>query len=175
MGRHSESMFLCNRLANPYLYASQNVKPLDLRRPSGWTPQQQSKKHKHNSSIHQKLKSLVLSDSNTNLEQHESSYPSSSKKPEKSPLKRHESSLSTSSDDSSWDVIDELPLRWATDYVPLASPGSRLQNSNVLFYELMKKGAGAARNTTSLAIATRQSILLYETPKGERAFRFAKV
>lgn len=121
------------------------------------------------------MKSLVLSDSNT--EQHESSHisSSSSKKPEKPSLKHHESTLSTSSDDSSWDVVEELPLRWATDYIPLASPGSRLLNLSVLFFELMKKGAGSSQNTTSLAIATRQSILLYETPKGERAFRFAKV
>ena len=89
-------------------------------------------------------------------------------------MKRNESNMSTSSDDS-WDVIDELPLRWATDYVPLASPGSRLLNLNVLFFELMKKGAGVSRSSTSLAIATKQSIILYESPKGERAFKFVKV
>jgi hypothetical protein len=69
---------------------------------------------------------------------------------------------------------DDLPLRWATDYVPLASPTSRLANQSVLFFEL-HGSTDRGRVTARLAVATRQCILLYETMRGERAFRFVKV
>ncbi len=78
------------------------------------------------------------------------------------------------SDDPTWDVVDDLPLRWATDFVPLASTGSRLANSSVISYALWNH---SERNTGGrmLAVATKTNILLYETPKGERAFHFVKV
>ncbi|THH11481.1 hypothetical protein EW145_g628 [Phellinidium pouzarii] len=142
-----------------------NAKPVDLRRPSNWSPQQATtKKHKHNSSI-VKLK-LFISDAQQNSEP-QSSYSRYSNVP----IKRVESASSV---ESSWDMIEELPLRWATDFVPLASAGSRLLNSNVLFFELKKREVSGLRGPSLLALATKQSILLYETPKGERAFRFVK-
>ncbi|KAG6861983.1 hypothetical protein C0995_009167 [Termitomyces sp. Mi166 len=73
--------------------------------------------------------------------------------------------------ESSWDIIEDLPLRWATDFVPLA--GSRLLNLSVLSYALWKDETRKGRGHL-LAIATKNNILLYETPKGERAFRFVK-
>lgn len=75
-----------------------------------------------------------------------------------------------------WDIIDDLPLRWATDYVSLSRPGSKLAGLSVLFFELWRDvsgGDGAER--TYLAVATRQCIFLYESVSGERAFRIVKV
>lgn len=83
-----------------------------------------------------------------------------------------------SSSDSGWDMVDDgdrdLPLRWATDYVPLASGNSRLVNTSLLSYALWRDDR-RARGGALLAVATKSSILLYESPKGERAFRFVKV
>lgn len=76
---------------------------------------------------------------------------------------------------TSWDVVDDLPLRWATDYVPLASPGSKLSASSVQSYELRLSEDPRVRGGAFLAIATKTTILLYETRKGERAFHFVKV
>jgi hypothetical protein len=75
---------------------------------------------------------------------------------------------------SSWDVVEDLPLRWATDYVGLAAAGSRLLHTSVVCYALWRdrNGRGLA---ALLAVATKSNILLYEKPKGERAFRFVKV
>ena len=87
-----------------------------------------------------------------------------------SPPKHQDSQDST----DSWDMVDDLPLRWASDYVNLASAGSKLAMSQVLFFELWKN-EGVARATSMLAVATKGCILLYETPKGERSFRFIKV
>jgi hypothetical protein len=81
-----------------------------------------------------------------------------------------------SSDDSTWDMVDDLPLRWATDFVPLAAAGSRLLNASVHSYALWNHDdLIPGRGGRLLAIITKSNILLYETPKGERAFRFAKV
>lgn len=82
---------------------------------------------------------------------------------------------SNDSADSSWDVVEDLPLRWASDYVPLATAGSRLANTNVLFYETWSDENLRGRKGSLLAVGTKSAILLYETPKGERAFRFVKV
>lgn len=73
-----------------------------------------------------------------------------------------------------WDIVDELPLRWATDYVPLASAGSRLANASVLTFAV-RRDSNHPRGNALLAVATKSSVLLYESPKGERAFRFLKV
>lgn len=78
----------------------------------------------------------------------------------------------THSDDS-WDLVDDLPLRWATDFVPLASPGTRLANASVVSYALFSDSV--RKDGQLLAIATKSTIFLYETPRGERAFRFVKV
>ena len=80
----------------------------------------------------------------------------------------------TASFDSGWDVVDDLPLRWATDYVPLAVPGSRLMNASVLTYALWRND-DQPRGSALLAVAIKSAVLLYESPKGERAFRFIKV
>jgi hypothetical protein len=76
--------------------------------------------------------------------------------------------------DSTWDLMDDLPLRWATDYIPLASAGSRLANTSVISYDLWREG-GRGRGTAMLAVATKANIVLYGAPKGERAFRLVKV
>ncbi len=81
---------------------------------------------------------------------------------------------SSSSLDSGWDVVDDLPLRWATDYVPLAVPGSRLMNASVFTYALWRND-DQPRGNTLLAVAIKSAVLLYESPKGERAFRLIKV
>jgi len=70
--------------------------------------------------------------------------------------------------------VDDLPLRWATDHVPLAVPGSRLMNASVLTYALWRDD-NLPRSTALLAVAIKSAVLLYESPKGERAFRFVKV
>jgi len=77
---------------------------------------------------------------------------------------------------SEWDVLERADngLQWMTDYVPLASAGSRLVNQSVLFFELLRSPS-QNRITARLAVATKQNILLYETVRGERAFRFVKV
>ena len=81
---------------------------------------------------------------------------------------------SFSSLDSGWDVVDDLPLRWATDCVPLAVPGSRLMNASVSTYALWRN-EDQPRSSTLLAVGIKSAVLLYESPKGERAFRFIKV
>ncbi|KAF8592580.1 hypothetical protein K439DRAFT_1625928 [Ramaria rubella] len=172
--------------------------PLDLSHPTNWQPQvtTNSKKHKQRSmsrgSKSQKADSLEV------YPKPEPSYPFLSvppppppKDPTPPPPKRPCSSPSPSPPktnvktiakqprrdtiDSGWDVIghNDLPLRWAADFVPLASPGSRLANQSVLFFELYRV-KDRARITAHLAIATKQNILLYETVRGERAFRFVK-
>lgn len=77
--------------------------------------------------------------------------------------------------DETWDVVEDLPLRWALDYVSLAISGSRLANTSVLFYDIWSDPTISGRKGALLAVATKSTILLYETPKGERAFRFVKV
>jgi hypothetical protein len=90
---------------------------------------------------------------------------------ERSPPPKHQESQDST---DSWDMVDDLPLRWASDYVNLASVGSKLANAPVSFFELWKN-EGVGRTTSMLAVATKGCILLYETPKGERSFKFVKV
>lgn len=170
-----------------------NARPLDLRRPGNWQPQQTAIKKKHHSSTHsltKGLKSLILdtpsgSQHREHTDRRASFSPGSTKStatlsPSSSitrldtPFNASSESLApvrSNSGDSGWDVVDELPLRWATDFVPLA--GARLAHTSVLSYDLYKdqnkKGGG-----TLLAVATKNNILLYETPRGERAFTFVK-
>lgn len=77
--------------------------------------------------------------------------------------------------DSSWDVVEDLPLRWATDFVALASPGTRLHGTSVLFYDMWRDPNERNRGVAYLAVVVKTNILLYHAPKGERAFRFIKV
>jgi hypothetical protein len=77
--------------------------------------------------------------------------------------------------DSGWDIVDEQGLRLAMDYVPLASPGSRLVGLSVRSYALWRDETTNTRGDAALAVATKSNIWLYETRRGERAFRFVKV
>lgn len=80
------------------------------------------------------------------------------------------------SSEPTWDLLQEdLPLRWATDFIPLATPGSRLMSTSAHSYAMWNEGGVKGRGSALLAIATKSNILMYEKPKGERAFRFIKV
>lgn len=72
-------------------------------------------------------------------------------------------------------MVNELPLRWATHYTSLATHGSRLQNNSVLLYDVWRNEGTRGPGGVLLAVAIKSAILLYEAPKGERAFRFSKV
>ncbi|KAF9534614.1 hypothetical protein CPB83DRAFT_878973 [Crepidotus variabilis] len=159
------------------------TKPLELHRVANFqAPGTPSKRHRHQGSIARSFKNLAYSPP-----QHQNSELSSQSL--LSPVNSPGSILSRSrppsergspprqdSDESSWDVVDDLPLRWATDFVPLAGPGSRLAGSSVVCFatwsDETRKGKGLGGQL--LAIATKAAILLYETPKGERAYRFVK-
>ncbi|KAJ4478996.1 hypothetical protein J3R30DRAFT_3682343 [Lentinula aciculospora] len=161
------------------------ARPLDMRRPSNWQSQQQTppKRHRPQHSIARGLKNLIDTPGNHHGSEHSqsSSYqtllsPSPSVDSTTSRTRsRPNSPRADSFDSASWDMIDELPLRWATDFVPLATPGSRLSTSSVLSYALWSNDdRPSSRGGRLLAIATKSNIFLYETPKGERAFHFLK-
>ena len=73
------------------------------------------------------------------------------------------------------DTIDDLSLRWTTDFIPLASSGSRLLKSDINFFHLKKDIINGFRGPSMLPVATKRSILMYDTQKGECVFRFVKV
>ncbi|KAL4247127.1 hypothetical protein ABKN59_001309 [Abortiporus biennis] len=165
------------------------TRPLDLRHPGSGRPLQtvSPKKHKSRPSLPKGLRNLTLdspvsgiSPTPTKVElQSTSTLPSSydsqsTLTPFRSPVYRQDTLDSASTVDSSWDVIEDLPLRWATDYVPLASAGSRLVNTPVLSYALWRDENSRTRGGAYLAIMVKNNIFVYETPKGERAFRFVK-
>lgn len=100
--------------------------------------------------------------------------PSSSYQMIPSPIDHNRPPVQRSESDSDWDVVEDLPLRWATDFVNLAAAGSRLVNVSVSSYDLWHDDR-QVRGGTLLAIATKTGVLLYESPKGERAFKFVKV
>ena len=77
--------------------------------------------------------------------------------------------------EEAWDFVEDLPLRWASDYVSLSISGSRLSNTSTLFYDIWSDTTSSGRKGALLAVATKSAILLYETPKGERVFQFVKV
>ncbi|KAL0580505.1 hypothetical protein V5O48_001492 [Marasmius crinis-equi] len=158
-------------------------RPLDMRRPSNWNAQQTpTKRHRPSNSITRGLKSLIESPNNniSKVEEHTSSYqalltPTNSTGTFASGSNARSPSPKRVDSEESWDVIDDLPLRWATDFVPLASPGSRLSSLSVLSYALWSGDVrSTGRGGRMLAIATKANILLYEAPKGERAFHFVK-
>ncbi|KAF9450172.1 hypothetical protein P691DRAFT_726586 [Macrolepiota fuliginosa MF-IS2] len=171
--------------------AHRGARPLDLRRPPNWQAQTTPvKKHRPQGSIARGFKSLIeMPSPHTSPEQQ---YPVSYHNmlntgvPNESPERRINTPLTNpqqlpilapsrrNTDDSSWDVIDDVPLRWATDFVPLASPGSRLAGLSVISYALWVDENRIGRGGQLLAVSTRANILLYEVPKGERAFRFVK-
>jgi len=159
-------------------------KPLELLKINGWQqPTTPSKRHRAHGSIARGLKSFI--DSNNTPSEQSSSYqpflnpsmsgPSHFKSP--TPPERVSPTQSTFSEESSWDIVDDLPIRWATDFVPLASAGSRLAGQSVISYATWADESRQAKGPGGqlLAIATKGTIFLYETPKGERAYRFVKV
>ncbi|KZT60170.1 hypothetical protein CALCODRAFT_492751 [Calocera cornea HHB12733] len=73
---------------------------------------------------------------------------------------------------SSWDTIEDLPLRWATDFEPFHHP--KVANTNILFFELWRSNENGNYGRTMLAVGTSKSIVLFEAPRGERAFTFVK-
>ena len=163
----------------------QGAKPIDLPKLAGQiSPSSSNRRHRHQSSIARSIKSLIDSPSQPgqiSSYQHQPYLPNSSTNsigasfgpnspvPEKllSPLRREP-------DDSEWDIVDEQSIRWATDYKPLASPGSRLAGTSALLFATWSD-EGRRGGEKLLAIATKSNVLLYETPKGERAYKFVKV
>jgi hypothetical protein len=85
------------------------------------------------------------------------------------PIPLHQDSKDSA---DSWDLVEDLPLRWATNYVNLATTGSKLATQQVLFYEAYKD---EKKGTWMLAVATKTCILLYESPKDQKSFRFLRV
>ncbi|KAI9574412.1 hypothetical protein HD554DRAFT_2010541 [Boletus coccyginus] len=144
--------------------AQKGTNPVDLRRASDWNIQQTPiKKHRPASSITRGFKHLI--ESPTRTQQPATSYESYLAVPS---AKRQ---TPTAPADASWDIVDDLPLRWATDFVPLASTGTRLASASVISYALWHEDTG---RRALLAVATKCNIFLFETPKGERAFHFVK-
>jgi len=80
-----------------------------------------------------------------------------------------------STDYSGCNVVDDLPLLWAADFVPLATPNSRLAGTPVISYAIWTEENRLGRRGQLLAVVIKCNILLYEVPKGERVFRFVKV
>lgn len=188
MGRFPEGLCLSFLIVDFHLNQhAQGARPLDLHRPSNWQVQQSpSKRHRPQSRLLARgLKSLIDSPSATHTQEHSTTLYGNTVSPSSSlaPSNRIHGSHSPGrlspnrreTDESSWDVVEDLPLRWATDFVPLATAGSRLVNTSVLSYALWSDENRKGRGGRLLAIATKNNILLYETPKGERAFHFVKV
>ncbi|KAI0677279.1 hypothetical protein C8Q78DRAFT_1065862 [Trametes maxima] len=167
-----------------WVVTQKDAKPLNLRgSATGKNTQTSAKKHhRPPSSITKGLKNLVLDPAiaqpqtpSSRRPEPQASY-SSLASAWSSPGKGKAAAVArTDSTDSDWDIVSDLPLRWATHFTPLASAGSRLQNNPVQFYDIWRnEGQRTGRGGVFLAVATKSSILLYEAPKGERAFRLAK-
>ncbi|KAI0938160.1 hypothetical protein AcV7_003433 [Taiwanofungus camphoratus] len=160
--------------------AQKGSRPLSFRQCSSGKGSH-SKKHRPQSSFTKGLKNLMIDSpiaqpqppSHHNTEP-QASYSAVADAPiahKPLPLRPQERS---DTDDSAWDIVDDLPLLWATHYTPLASAGSRLHNSSVLFYDLWRNENARSRGAALLAVATKSNIFLYEAPKGERAFHLIK-
>ncbi|KAB5596339.1 hypothetical protein CTheo_324 [Ceratobasidium theobromae] len=165
--------------------------PLDLRRPTHTNPVQPLKKHRPASgSMLSNLKAifadshqpppiqpydpLVAATPRIPLQTTGLTPPRSNTR-DGSPSHHHLSVASPSETTGGWDIVEDLPLRWATDYVSLSKPGSKLAGMSVLFFELWRDlSGGPGTERTYLAVATRQCIFLYESVPGERAFRIVK-
>lgn len=143
--------------------AHQDAQPVDLRRLADWHPQETPvKKHRPANSITKGLRNLITEP--PARMRRTSFLPSSNSKRPSTPARK----------DSSWDVVDDLPLRWATDFTSLSSAGSRISNTSVVSYALWHEGSTSSTRHALLAVATKTNIFLYETPRGERAFHFVK-
>lgn len=143
--------------------AHQDAQPVDLHRSSDWHPQETPvKKHRPANSITRGLRNLITEP--PTRKRRSSFLPTSNTNRPSIPPKR----------EPSWDVVDDLPLRWATDFTSLSSTGSRMSNTSVVSYALWHEGSTSSTRRALLAVATKTNILLYETPRGERAFHFVK-
>ncbi|KAG2349236.1 hypothetical protein BDR05DRAFT_410241 [Suillus weaverae] len=143
--------------------AHRDAQPVDLRRLSDWHPQETPvKKHRPTNSITKGLRNLITEP--PARMRRTSFLPTSNTKRPSTPGRT----------DSSWDVVDDLPLRWATDFTSLSSYGSRISNTSVVSYALWHEGGTGSTRRALLAVATKTNIFLYETPRGERAFHFVK-
>lgn len=157
-------------------------RPLDLRQisPSKTPNASPSRKHRNRPSLAKGLRNLMAEspiqpvntptkvDLNSVFPDSPSTYTN-----HRTPL-RHDSDDSLGALDSSWDLVEDLPIRWSLDYVPLASSGSRLLGIPVLAFALWKDENQRSRGGYFLSVITKSNIFLYETPKNERAFRFVK-
>ncbi|CAK5263149.1 unnamed protein product [Mycena citricolor] len=142
------------------------------------TLQTTPKKHRPTSSIARGLKSLIPPSTTENSAQ---SYQALlSPAPSLSASRAGPQRINSDESTRSWEVVDDLPMRWARDFVPLAAPGSRLFGQSVITFSLWDKSEGGGVGGLGpprgqfLAIATKNNILLYETPPNERAFQFVK-
>lgn len=172
------------------LITPKGTKPLDLHGTATWqSPNNPSRRHKAQGSLARGIKSLIDAPQSHNGQQEFGSAPqtqgflspsgsTASAFPASNapPSSRRSPSSRRNSAESSWNAVDNLPLRWATDFVPLAVPGSRLVGATVITFATWSDDTRKGRmGGQLLAIATKTNILLYETPKGERAYRFVKV
>ncbi|CCO33961.1 hypothetical protein BN14_08050 [Rhizoctonia solani AG-1 IB] len=165
--------------------------PIDLRKPANTNPVRSPKKHKpSSSSVLNSFKAMFIDSHQPHIQPYDPSTAASPGSPASqasnlAPPRRDTRSTSPSrpaptrsflSDTpGEWDIIEDLPLRWATDYVSLSRPGSKLAGLSVMFFELWKDSSGGpGTERTYLAVATRQCIFLYESIPGERAFRAVK-
>ncbi|KAI0751063.1 hypothetical protein C8Q80DRAFT_548731 [Daedaleopsis nitida] len=158
-----------------------NARPLDLRCASPGKASAGKKHHRPPSSITKGLKSLVLDGGmaqpqtySSRHQEPQSSYSTLTENWSSPGRPRTATPVRADSADSEWDMVNDLPLRWATNYTSLASHGSRLQNNSVLLYDVWRNEGTRGPGGVLLAVAVKSAILLYEAPKGERAFRFSK-
>lgn len=170
----------------PPAYVSQDCKPVVVPSPKGWTHQHTTRRL-HRPAPHaiaRGLRSMVLESPNSGHGSRpgtpadstpsliNSAMSTSSLASDRPSIPQHQGTTDSA---DSWDMVDDLPLRWATNYVNLSGGSSRLLASSVLFFETMKLETGANKGTWMLAVATKTCIYLYESPKNERSFRFVKV
>ncbi|KAF8897886.1 hypothetical protein BD779DRAFT_1608371 [Infundibulicybe gibba] len=151
--------------------------PLDLSRQCSLQTQQTSiRRHRHQGSIARSLKNFIDAPQpsyptpNVPYRPQLSPFPPGSSNPSISPSPGRLSPNRRGSGESSWDVVEDLPLRWATDFVPLAANGSRLGNTSIISYALWNDDHRQGRGGQVLAVATKTAILLYETPKGSEFY-----
>ncbi|KIY70389.1 hypothetical protein CYLTODRAFT_371136 [Cylindrobasidium torrendii FP15055 ss-10] len=164
--------------------AQKGTRPLDLSsRPNMHSHQSPSKKkHRHQTSFAKSLRSWIDQPNRNGADlisptQSTASHLSTGSNASlHSPRSRTPSpNRSISTDSTSWDIVDDLPSRWALDFVPLATPSSRLASSSVLSYAMWNNSdSHNTRGGRLLAVAVKYNILLYEAPRGERAFRCIK-
>lgn len=180
---------LLNIPLRPDAFPQPGNRPLDLRHPTSGKPTQTTpRRHRKGPSLAKGFKNLMVDSPPSGAVNTATSYQARSQSDSYMTLPSAVDSVSSgifpiqqSPEDGSpgsseaWDMIDDLPLRWATDYVPLATSGSRLTNTSVLSYALYRDENQRSRGGAFLAVAVKSNIFLYETPKGERAFRFVKV